>query len=60
MLAARRLRRVLHRVHFRAIEEVGRGIVLMHDGSEDDGQRVLNKTGSMTMAPRSPPQGSRL
>ena len=36
--------------HFRAIERVGGGIVLMHDGSEDAQQRSLNKTGSMTMA----------
>jgi peptidoglycan/xylan/chitin deacetylase (PgdA/CDA1 family) len=36
------------RRHVEAIEPIGRGIVLMHDSSEDPGQRARNRTMEMT------------
>lgn len=36
------------RRHLEAIEKAGRGIVLLHDGSEDDSLRPRNQTAAMT------------
>jgi peptidoglycan/xylan/chitin deacetylase (PgdA/CDA1 family) len=36
------------RHHIEEIERVGRGIVLMHDGSDEDGLRAVNRTAALT------------
>ena len=38
------------KTHLQAIDHVGRGIVLLHDGSENPLQRTRNRSGSLTMA----------